>query len=394
MNMKSLGILTAIVLLHLACSDRFLDDNPYRAPQDLNDGLEAGTLEEVGIDSQLVFKASARIRKGRYGEVHSMLIYKDNRLVFEEYYKGHDYQWDAPKHYGDLVNWNATMPHYAHSVSKSITSMCVGIAVDQGLIRDVHQSIFDYLPGYEYLQTEENKYITIEHLLTGTSGLLWAEWSAPLSSMDNDQIAIWFHDKGPVDFVLSRPMIAPPGTYFTYSGGNIEILGVILENASGMPFEDFSRKYLFDPLGLDSAYWGIIYNTGEVHAAAGLLVTPREMVKIGATMLNNGFWDGKEILSDNWVTKSAYPYAGNVGINVPGEDLKDMGYSYTWWTREIPYHGRTIHWFSANGWGGQKIIVLPELDAVVVFTGANYTSKVKQYAIFEDYLLPALDQAR
>jgi CubicO group peptidase (beta-lactamase class C family) len=71
-----------------------------------------------------------------------------------------------------------------------------------------------------------------------------------------------------------------------------------------------------------------------------------------------------------------------------------MGYSYTWWTREIPYHGRTIHWFSANGWGGQKIIVLPELDAVVVFTGANYTSKVKQYAIFEDYLLPALDQAR
>lgn len=388
--MKVLGILTVITLLHMSCSDWFLNDYPYHQPQNLNDGLEAGTLEEVGIDSQLVFTASDKIKRGKFGEVHSMLIYKNNRLVFEEYYKGHDYQWDAPKHYADLVNWNATMPHSAHSVSKSVTSMCVGIAVDQGLIADVHESIFDYLPGYEYLKTEENKYVTIEHLLTGTSGLLWAEWSAPLSSMENDQIAIWFHEKGPVDFVLSRPMIAVPGTHFTYSGGNIEILGVIVENASGMPFEDFSRKYLFDPLGLDSAYWGIIYNTGEVQAAGGLIITPREMLKIGVTMLNNGFWDGQEILSENWVFKSSYPYAGTRGINIPGEDLKGMGYSYAWWTKEIPFNGRTIHWFSANGWGGQQIIVLPDLDAVIVFTGANYTKKVKQYAIFEKYLLPAM----
>lgn len=387
--MKSLLIPAVLTLLSLGCSDLFLD-YLYQPPQKLNDSLETGTLDEVGIDSQLVINAASRIRDGKYGEVHSMLIYKDGLLVFESYFKGHEYQWDASKHFGDLVSWDVNTPHYAHSVSKSITSMCVGIAIAQGFIADVHQSIFDYLSDYQYLKTEENKHINIEHLLSGTSGLLWSEWNAPLSSMENDQIAVWFHEEGPLDFVLSRPMIAVPGTHFIYSGGNIELLGVIVENASGMPFEDFSAKYLFEPLGIDSAHWHTIYPTGEVHAAGGLRIRPREMVKLGATMLNKGIWDDREILPVDWVTSSMYPYGGNTGINIPGEDMKGMGYSYAWWTRQIEYKGREISWYSANGWGGQKIIVLPELNSVVVFTGANYTKKVRQYEIMERFILPAI----
>lgn len=388
--MKTLLAICLFALLHLGCTVSFMDEFAYHPPQDLGDGLKVGHLAEVGIDTQLVLNASSWIQHGKFGEVHSMLIYKDDRLVFEKYFSGHDYQWDAPKHYSKFLDWKANMPHYAHSVSKSVTSMCVGIAVDQGLIPDVHGSIFDYLPDYQYLKTEENKHVTIEHLLTGTSGLLWAEWNAPLSSMENDQIAIWFHEKGPADFVLSRPMIAVPGTHFSYSGGNIELLGIIVEQASGMPFEDFSRKYLFEPLGLDSAHWDIIYPSGEVHAAAGLRITPREMLKIGVTMLNRGSWKDKEILSGEWVSHCSKPFQGNQGINIPGEDLKGMGYSYAWWTKHIRNRDQLIHWYSANGWGGQKIIVLPELNSVVVFTGANYTSKVKQYEIMERFLLPAI----
>jgi CubicO group peptidase (beta-lactamase class C family) len=390
MIMKILFVPLLLSLLNLGCSEQDRTAYPYHPPLDMKDGLTVGTLDEVGINSKLVLQAAARIQKGNFGEIHSMLIYKDNRLVFEEYFEGHDYRWDAPKHYGGWVTWNARMPHYVHSVSKSITSMCVGIAVDKGFITDVHQSVFDYLPDYQYLKTEENKHISIEHLLTGTSGLLWAEWNAPLSSMENDQIAIWFHEKGPVDFVLSRPVIAIPGTHFTYSGGNIELLGVIVEQASGIPFEDFSKTYLFEPLGLDSAHWQIIYPTGEVHAAAGLRLRPREMVKIGVTMLQNGIWKDQQILSEDWVKASRYPYGAIHGINLPGEDLKDMAYSYTWWTKQLNYKGSNLDWYSANGWGGQKIIVLPGLNALVIFTGASYTSKVKQYGLFERYLLPAL----
>jgi CubicO group peptidase (beta-lactamase class C family) len=377
------------MLVFTGCTD-FTSILPYEPPMDLQDGLEVGNLEEVKIDSQLILEAAGRIQKGKYGEVHSLLIYKDDRLVYEQYFQGHDYQWDAPKHYGDLVNWDSNSLHHTHSVSKSVTALCVGLAIDHGFIQNTDLSIFEYLPAYEYLKTPENEHITIQHLLTGTSGLLWAEWSAPLSSMENDQIAIYFHEKGPADFVLGRPMIAVPGTRFIYSGGNIELLAMIVENASGMSFQEFSAHYLFEPLGLDRAEWYLVYPSGETHAAGGWKATSREMLKIGVTMLHRGTWNGEELITEEWVDHSMHPFPASTGINVPGEDLSLMGYSYAWWTKEIHYRGKDIHWYSADGWGGQKIIVLPELNSVVVFTGANYNKKVRQYAIFEEFLLPAL----
>ena len=363
----------------------------YQRPEKTNDGIECGTLKEAYLDTEMIIKAVNRIHRGSFKEIHSMLIFKDDMLVLEEYFKGHEYQWDAPGHHGNLVAWNKDMLHHAHSVSKSITSICTGIAIDKGYIKNVNQSIFNYLPDYQHLKTEENKHITIEHLLTGTSGLQWAEWNAPLSSMENDQIAIWFHENGPVDFVLGRPMVAKPGTYFTYSGGNIELLGVIIENASGMAFEDFSEKFLFEPLGIDSAYWQLKYPSGEVHAAAGLKISPRDMVKIGAAMLNNGVWDGEQVLPVQWVVKSMYSFPGTEGIRIPGEDLGKVGYSYAWWTKKINHKGREINWFSANGWGGQKIVVLPELNSVIVFTGGTYSDKVVEYKIFKRFILPAFE---
>ena len=388
--MKALITFFGICLLNITCSSNYLNACHDVPPEDLKDGLKVGTLNEAGIDPAPVLEAARRIESGKYGEVHSLLIYRENMLVFESYFQGHDYQWEAPRHYGEVVNWERHMLHHAHSVSKSITSLCVGIAIEKGFIRDIHQSIFEYLPEYQYLKTNENQNITIENLLTGTSGLLWAEWSAPLSSMENDQIAMWFHEKGPVDFVLGRPVIAAPGTHFTYSGGNIELLGVIVENASGMSFEEFSEKYLFVPMGMDQAEWDLIYPTGEVEAAGGLRITPREMAKIGALMLNDGVWNGEQIIPVRWIEKCKFPFPACMDINIPGEDLDHMGYSYAWWTKQINYKGKVINWFSANGWGGQQIIVLPELKTVLVFTGASYTKKVKEYKIFERYILPAL----
>ena len=205
----------------------------------------------------MIEKAVGRLYKGKYKEVHSMLIHKDNKLVFEEYYKGHKYKWDAPKHHGEWVTWDRTMLHDVKSVTKSITSTCIGIAVDKGFIESVHQSIFDYLPEQQHLNTGGKGKITIEHLLTMTSGLEWDEWGAPLSSPANDIIGLWFHCDDQITCILERPLIHEPGTSFTYSGGNMIVLGEILKNAAGMTIDQFSEKYLFEPLEIDFSNWSI-----------------------------------------------------------------------------------------------------------------------------------------
>jgi CubicO group peptidase (beta-lactamase class C family) len=297
---------------------------------------------------------------------------------------------DAPGHKADYVKWARDMQHCIHSDTKSITSLCIGIAVDQGFIHSVHQSIFDYLPDHQHLNTNNKQYITIEHLLTMTSGLRWEEWDISLSSIENDQIGIWFWEDGPMDYVLRREFVAEPGTRFNYSGGDIQILVEILQNATGMSLDAFSEKYLFEPLGIPSFDWWLIFPSGEIQGAGGLKLTPRDMVKIGAMMLNNGMWDGKRIISEDWVSKCTSPYRGNYGIKVPGEDLGKVGYAYTWWTKEFTYNSKNLNMYFALGWGGQKIIFLPELAMVIAFTGANYNSKVHQFELLERFILSAI----
>jgi CubicO group peptidase (beta-lactamase class C family) len=361
----------------------------YQPPENINDGLDVGTLDEVSIDSELIEKAVNDINRGKYREVHSILIFKDDKLVLEEYFEGHEYQWDAPDHHGELVAWNSSMLHEIMSDTKSITSICIGIAIDKGFIESVHQSIFDYLPEHQHLNTGGKDKITIEHLLTMTSGLEWDEWSAPLSSADNDAVGIWFSDKDPISFILERPLVDEPGTSFTYNGGNQIVLGEIIKYATNMTIDEFSGKYLFEPLGTDSFDWWEQFENGVFEAAGGLKMTPRDMVKIGVTFLNSGIWNGEQIISEQWVEKSATPYADNEGIDVPGTDKRNVGYSYTWWTKEYPESDM----FYAGGWGGQNIFVFPELNVVVVTTGGTYTSSTQIMSLLERYIIPALTES-
>jgi CubicO group peptidase (beta-lactamase class C family) len=404
--MKKVILLVSILsLLFVGCQSAPSIQYTYRPPENINDGFNVGTLEEVNIDSALIEKAINDINRGKYGEVHSMLIFKDNKLVLEEYFPGHEYVWEAANHHGEMVTWDRTMDHTIHSVTKSITSICIGIAVEKGYVESVHQSIFDYLPEHQHLNIDGKDKITIEHLLTMTSGLEWHEWNAPYSSRDNDAIEIWFQDaegkKDPISYVLEKPLVDTPGTKFNYSGGNMIVLGEIIKHATGMDIDEFSGMYLFEPLGIESFNWGVRFPNGVIEAASGLEITPRAMAKIGVTFLNNGVWDRKQIISGQWVEESATPFAGNQGINVPGTDSRNVGYSYSWWTKQYPESGwqlsckssntvRGLYLYYAGGWGGQRIIVFPELNAVVVFTGGNYAYNVKTFNILEKYVIPAL----
>jgi len=387
---RTILIISIFSLLHLACHVDTAGRYKYRPPEKINDGMEVGTLEEVNVKSKWIERAVNEIQRGRYKEVHAMLIFRDNKLVLEEYFRGHAYLWEAANHHGGMVSWNREMLHNVMSVTKSITSICVGIAVDKGFIKNVHQSIFDYLPEHRYLATHGKEKITIEHLLTMTSGLEWREWSAPYSSPENPVIGIWFQDKDPISYILEKPLLKPPGTSFNYSSGNTVVLGEIIRNASQMTIDEFSERFLSGPLGGDTLNWWLQYENGVFESAGSLKMRPRTMVKIGAVFLHRGFWKDKQIISDSWVEKSAASYGNNHGINVPGEPSGKLGYSYSWWTKDFVYSGRKIRMYTASGWGGQHIMVLPELNAVVVFTCGNFTTKRPPFRILERFIIPAL----
>ncbi len=390
-------LISILSLLIVSCKQTPISLYTYQPPENLDDGLEVGSLDDVGINTELIEKGVDEISRGKYREVHSMLIFKDNKLVFEKYFYGHKYKWDGPDYHGIAVAWGSSKPHCLQSVTKSITSACIGIAVDKGFIRSVNQSIFDYLPEYQRFNTDGKDQITIEHLLTMSSGLKWDEWGAPNNSPDNDAIGLWFCED-PIAFVLERPLIYEPGTSFTYNGGGMDVLSEIIKNASKMDIDKFSAKYLFEPLGIDSFDWYNRFENGMIDAASGLKLTPRDMIKIGVTFLNNGVWNGEQIISGQWVEKSSvsYPGPGNSWFNnfirpIPPDEgtMGRRGYSYSWWTHQFSNSGKKINIFYAGGWGGQNIMVLPELNTVAVFTGGNYTSNVQTFKILDRYIIPA-----
>ncbi|WP_320112338.1 serine hydrolase [Draconibacterium orientale] len=385
-------VILQAVLGASSCNNQKAEEVILTPPAEMNDGIHVGTPTDVNIDERYIKDAIQKIYAGKFGEIHSMLIYKNDKLVVEEYFPGHLYAWDKPYYHGDYVEYGLETMHSVMSVTKSFVSACIGIAIDKGFIKSVDQSIFDYLPEHQHLLTNNREYITIEHLLTMTSGLAWDEWSAAHGTESaNDMDRLYFDCNDPVTCVLDREWWAEPGTFFTYNGGGIVILGEILRNATGLDLDEFSKKYLFAPLGIKEGTWMKYPNGVVVEAASSLSVTPRNMLKLGVTYLDNGMWNGERILSADWVAKSSTVYHNNVGIKLPIEDSGKNGYGYTWWQSELYHGGKNIKMYRANGWGGQVIMVFPELDMTVVFTSGNWAGKSKLFKLVRQYILPSIE---
>jgi CubicO group peptidase (beta-lactamase class C family) len=366
----------------------------YQPLEGFNDEFEGDTSKKMNTDSALLQKAAAEIGLGKYGEVHSMILFRDNKIVFEEYFPGHQYKWDGSNHHGEWINWDKSTLHGVKSVSKSITSLCIGIAIDKGFIKSVDQSVFDYLPDHQPLKKGGKEKITIEHLLTMTAGLEWEEWKASLSSEKNDIVGIWFQDKDPLTFILEKPLVKEPGTAFNYSGGNTIVLGEIIRNATKMDLEQFANEYLFKPLGIDSSEWNLRFKNGVIEAGGGLEITPRDLTKIGALCLNKGTFNDRQIIPEKWIEKCNTQYPGNNNIFIPGHFSGGHGYAYSWWLKTLNKSGKEINMYHAVGWGGQELIIIPEFNAVVVFTGGNYIPLTTTFSILDKYILPAIYQAK
>lgn len=390
-NIFSRYLLSIVLILTMVFAGGFKPD-PAPPFTLINGVFAVDTTGKRNGDSVFLRKAAAEILNGKYGEVHAMIIFKDNILLFEEYFPGHQYKWDGPNHHGEKIIWDQSMLHGVKSVSKSIVSLCIGIAIDKGFIKSVNQSVFDYLPGHQSFKKEGKEKITIEHLLTMTSGLEWEEWKTSLSNEKNDIVGIWFQEKDPLTYILEKPLIKEPGTTFNYSGGNTILLGEIIRDATKMDLEKFANEYLFKPLGIDSTDWSLRYKNGVIEAGGGLEITPRDLAKIGVLCLNKGTFNGRQIISEQWIAACTTPYSKNTNIFIPGHFSGGHGYAYSWWLKSYNKAGKEINMYHAVGWGGQELIIIPELNSVVVFTGGNYIPLTTTFAILDKYILPAISQ--
>lgn len=333
----------------------------YYQPEQLADGWEVSSIWEEAFDTLALYNMMDGVHFGDYEFMHGVLIVRNGKLVFEEYFGG--FARDSLQHF--------------QSTTKSITSALVGIAIDRGEIGSVTEPLFDYLPQYARLRDAEKDRITIEHCLMMAAGLEWNEHSVPYSDPDNDN-SVGNRSDDYVAYVLSKPVVHEPGTQWYYNSGCSMTLGAILLNATGILADEYADRYLFGPLGISRHYW-MVMGGGHLATHGGLFLRMRDMAKFGQLFLQGGAWDGQQVISEEWVAESTRPRMAAEG---------GTQYGYQWWFLVADGYDVPI----AAGGGGQYIFLVPALDMVVV-TAANPRNVGDQeqrvVSLFLNHILPA-----
>ncbi|MDR8393687.1 beta-lactamase family protein [Aliifodinibius sp. S!AR15-10] len=292
--------------------------------------------------------------------VRSLLIQKNGELLFEEYFDGQP----------------ASRAMNTKSASKSIISLLVGIAIDQGFIENKEQQIHQYFPEYfKEITDPQKRTITVEDLLTMRSGL-------ETTSFHN--YGRWVVSDDWVEFTLNQPMVDTPGDDMEYSTGSSHLLSVIIEKTSGMSTRAFAQKYLFDPMDIEAGGWQQDPH-GYYFGGNNLALRPADMLKIGQMVLNGGTYGDQRIISKEWLSQSFQTYTRS--------NYNPYDYGYMWWNRMVA--GRKVYF--AWGFGGQYIFIIPELDSVVVITSslqnANQSRSYKRpvFNLLRTSIIPYLE---
>lgn len=350
----------------------------YHIPVQLDDGLSSGTLKEAGFDTAKMQDLMVRIAQPVYRELHSILIYKDDRLVLEEYYFGNN---DTINFEGGITRdrspepiwWSRKEEHYIASVNKALTSTITGIALEaNGLETDA--LLKDYLPEYaSYFENDANKSsVTFHHALNMTLGFQWDEWSS------NDLALLWKSDDF-VEFLLSRPNKGA-GTEWYYNSASPNLILKALQNMVGEPVRDWAHTNFYGKLGITDYRWQS-QPDGYPEGAARMYLRPRDMLKIGVTYLNDGKWNGEQVIPASWVELCKQTQ----------EQTSSGNYSHFFWIRQL----KGVTYLSADGDGGNFINIFPDQNMVIVITQGNYLQwplyVTQANDMMGNYILPALE---
>lgn len=345
------------------------------------EGIEFASMADTGIDSILINKIDTAIRNGTYPNIHSLHIVRNNKLVYENYWPGKDESWGDDL--GIRIHDENSL-HDVRSISKSVVSACVGIAIQQGKIKSIDQKVFDFFPEYKKLDTGLISSLTIKHLLTMSSGLVWNE-EVPYDNPENSEIRM-IRSSNPVEYVLSQPLEFEPGVSWKYNGGTTQLLAAIIEKGTGKKIDLFAQEYLFQPLDIKQFEWAKYPDTDQPAAASGLRLRSRDLLKFGLLYNNNGTWNGNQIIPKKWIEESFQSH-----VQRPG----DGAYGYQFWLWQDTINNKPTPFIGCVGNGDQRIFFDKTHDLVVVTTAGNYnkwTIKKNTYALMKEYIYPALIQ--
>ncbi|MFX0053211.1 MAG: serine hydrolase domain-containing protein, partial [Candidatus Hermodarchaeota archaeon] len=294
-------------------------------------------------------------------DIYSLLIICDGFLIFEKYFNR---------------RFHRATKHAINSCTKSIISALIGIAIDKGQIKNIDQKVIEFFPERVIKNLDSRKEnMTIKHLLTMTTGLEWDETSLSFYDPQNDLFQL-LNSPDWVDFVLDKPMVAEPGTLFKYNSGASHLLSAIIYQTSGENPLKFAREHLLNPLDATKINWQS--DPHGIHfGGRGIAMTPRDIAKFGYLYQNNGVWKGEKIISKEWISNSTKT---SFSLEL------DADYGYHWW---IDRNDDTI--FFASGWGGQRIIIIPKHNLVIIFT-ANLGNSITPYRMLIDrHIVPSIE---
>lgn len=332
------------------------DSYEIEAAAEPPDPVEIAASRGAGIDRDSL--ASIAASTDDLGPINSLLIYQQGEMLAEEYF-------------GSM---RASRTHNIKSASKSILSILVGIAIDKGYLESVNQEIGEFFPDYFAGNPDSLKMaITIGDLLTMRSGL---------ESTSRGNYGRWVISDNWIEYKLDRRMTGRPGLDRNYSTGNTHLLSVILTRATGMSTRSFANRYLFNPMDIDLGGWDRDPQ-GYYLGGNNMALRPRDMVKIGELMLNNGVYEGRQIVSSEWLAESIIPVTGRR----PGV----INYGYLWFRRE----SAGLDMIYAYGNGGQYILIIPEIETILTVTTWNGASGTRSYRrelfrVFDRTIVPGL----
>lgn len=348
-------------------------------PEVQADSWSLSSPEETGLNADVLRGAGPHFERWTEANIHALLVARRGKLIYERYFTGDDQAWATPL---GRVSYHAGMRHDLRSITKSITALLIGIAVDKGLIIDLEAPVLSFFPEHGDLHSVDKDRITLRHLLTMSAGFAWSE-DLPYSNPANSERRM-MEASDRSRYVLEQLVVSPAGAFYNYNGGLTALLGAILHRTSGQQPDQFAQEHLFAPLNISDVEW-VRYSDGTPNVTSGLRMRPRDVAKIGQLSLNKGIWNGVSILSPAWIEQATSP-------QIQGEGL--YFYGFQWWLGRSLVDRREIPWTAAIGWGGQRLYVIPSLDMTVVVLAGLYDNPALQPAVGDTvlrrFVLPAV----
>jgi CubicO group peptidase (beta-lactamase class C family) len=354
----------------------------------------------VGLDEKVLTALDSDLANGKYPLVDSFAVVRCGNEVFERTYS-HDYGTIYAKEANTrgplnarLTGWynyfdpawhpyfHGTDLHSMQSVTKTVSSVIMGIAITRGDFKaSLDTPLLKYFDETKVKNVDDRKRrITLRHVLTMSTGLDWHEDVAD-DDPRNDFSLMEATDNW-VQYVIDKSMAQEPGKVFNYSSGVAELLAYVFEKETGQDLEKYGERYLFTPLGMDH-FWKRT-PLGLPDTEGGLFLSTTDLAKIGYLYLHNGIWDGRQIVTKDWVKRSLTPSI-DVPLTLWGEDFK---YGYLWWL--LPRTDRQGYVWEAAGLGGQRLMVFSEENLIVVFTAWGIPKNFERDHELVNRILPAV----